>query len=298
MQSTLAGQEALLAAVPQQGVYPAFRYLPRAQDAKLTAERAKALAAEEEAKRRLKAEADAAGRVWDAASFKSTVDDESNTAVDRTSFSLKDMLEWGIAHPSAATDTLLDFLAELRRVTAFPVCIAVDGLNLLYEPTAYPTAGDGKLLAAEQLSVPAAFHFLGPAGFQPSMAMARGMVLATTTQRHAKPMRMFDVAKVGGRYRVRVPELTRQEVYSQLLHYQRTGKFLMLSGTARHDTAVPPAASHTPCLHARAQVHVLAPPSHACADPASVDSFAVEFYKTLCAGIPAEIMRAAMYQPI
>lgn len=74
------------------------------------------------------------------------------------------MAEWGLAHPTASTDTLLDLLAELRRTTEFPVLIAVDGHNLMYEPTEYPQ--DGRFLAAEELSVPHAFQCLDRDGFR------------------------------------------------------------------------------------------------------------------------------------
>jgi hypothetical protein len=71
LQHMLEAQGELLAAVPQKGVYASFRYLPRELDATVTAQRDKARAVEEEEKRRLKAEADAAGKAWDAASYKS-----------------------------------------------------------------------------------------------------------------------------------------------------------------------------------------------------------------------------------
>jgi hypothetical protein len=73
-------------------------------------------------------------------------------------------VEWGVAHPTGATDTFVDLLSELRQVTEFPVMVAIDGFNLLYDPTEYPQ--DGKLLMPEQLSVPSALQFLGPAGFR------------------------------------------------------------------------------------------------------------------------------------
>jgi hypothetical protein len=63
-----------------------------------------------------------------------------------------------------ATDALVDLLAELREVTEFPVLIAVDGHNSLYEPTEY--ASEGRTLAAEDLTIPAAFHCLGREGFR------------------------------------------------------------------------------------------------------------------------------------
>jgi hypothetical protein len=61
--------------------------------------------------------------------------------------------------------------------------------------------------------------------------MKRGVFLSTVTQRHAKPMRMFEVANVRDRYRLRVGELTRPEIHSTLLHYHHSKKFLMLSST-------------------------------------------------------------------
>ena len=48
----------------------------------------------------------------------SKYDDESDTAVDRSAFTLLDMVRWGIAHPSAATDTLLEPSPLLRRADA------------------------------------------------------------------------------------------------------------------------------------------------------------------------------------
>lgn len=66
----------------------------------------------------------------------------------------------------AASDTLLDVLAELRRVTEFPVLIAIDNLNSLYETSLYPEAGGGAALPGERLTVPAAFQCLGPDGFK------------------------------------------------------------------------------------------------------------------------------------
>ena len=61
--------------------------------------------------------------------------------------------------------------------------------------------------------------------------MKRGAYLTTITESHGgKQLRLFSVADVKMRYRLRVPELTRQEVMSTLRHYQATGRFFMLSG--------------------------------------------------------------------
>lgn len=70
------------------------------------------------------------------------VSDESDTGVDRSSFTMRDLVEWGIAHPSQATETLLALLEEARKVTEYPVMVAIDGVNLLYEKTEYPLKGD------------------------------------------------------------------------------------------------------------------------------------------------------------
>jgi hypothetical protein len=74
------------------------------------------------------------------------------------------MVEWGVAHPTASTDALIDLISELRQVTEFPVLMAVDGVNLMYEKTKYPM--EGRLLMPEELSVPAAFQALGADGFR------------------------------------------------------------------------------------------------------------------------------------
>ena len=166
LQETLSAQAPLLAQVPQRGTYATFRYLPPALDASVTAERGALKRAEEEEKRTLRAEAAAAGGEWDPATFVSKLDSESETGVDRSGFTLHDMVAWGIAHPAQATDTLLDFMNELRSVTEFPVLVAVDGMNLLYEHSAYPEKGEGNPLPCERLTVPSLFHCLGEDGFK------------------------------------------------------------------------------------------------------------------------------------
>lgn len=87
------------------------------------------------------------------------------------------------------------------------------------------------------------------------------MYLAAVSQRHGAKMRLFDVAAVKQTYRLRVPELTRQETHAQLCHYADSGAdFLMLPGSA-----------------------------------AEVDAFTVEYFRTLSSGIPREVFRTAMF---
>lgn len=166
-----AHADAILARVPQRGTYAAHRYLPRERDVRVTAERERARAAEDTERARRKAEASSRGEAWSDGDFASALDAVPPTGVGapggrRDGFTLKDMVEWGLNHPAAASDTLLDFLAELKAVTEVPVLVAVDGLNLLYEASTYPEEGSGKPLPGERLSVPAAFHCLGDAGLR------------------------------------------------------------------------------------------------------------------------------------
>jgi hypothetical protein len=262
LKETAAVHAAQLARVPQRGRYAKHRYLPAALDAVVSAEREQLRLSEEQDKARLKAQADAAGRAWDAGAYKSRFEDESDTGVDRAGFTLLDLAQWGQRHPSAATDCLLDLLAELRLQTEFPVMCVVDSLNLLYGASPYPEAGSGALLPAERLSVPAALQCLGPEGFRASAAFRRGLWLAAVSFTHSQDMApLFESASVRGRVRLAVPPLSRQEVFSVLSHYAQSGGFLMLEGVQR------------------------------------VDPFLVEYYRTLSGGNYREIFRSAIFTP-
>ena len=74
---------------------------------------------------------------------------------------------------------------------------------------------------------------LSPIHRRESFKLKRGLYLATVTTKHGKLLRMFDVANVKHAFRVRVPELTRQELFSQLLHYHKSEQFFMLHGEWR-----------------------------------------------------------------
>lgn len=45
-----------------------------------------------------------------------SLDDETQTDIDRSTFTLKDLVDWGIKHPSEATDALIHLIAEMRQV--------------------------------------------------------------------------------------------------------------------------------------------------------------------------------------
>lgn len=202
LKDTLLTHGEQLAKVPQRGRYANYRYLPKALDVKVSAEREAQRQKEEEEKAQLKTQAEAEGKVWDPSTYYSKYADESDLSKDRAAagYTLRDMLEWGLNHMPAASDTLVDFLEELRGVTEFPVLIAVDGVNLLYDsPSIYPV--DGELVEPERLTVPSAFHFLDQNGFKESKLMKRGMVLTSVTHQHGRRLRMFDVVKVRDRFR-------------------------------------------------------------------------------------------------
>ena len=57
------------------------------------------------------------GKRWDPSVLPTSLPEDQSTDIDRSSFTLADMVQWGIKHPSEATDTLLDFKTELQQVT-------------------------------------------------------------------------------------------------------------------------------------------------------------------------------------
>ena len=216
--------------VPQRGRYASYRYLPAALDAVVSREREALHAAESTAVATLKAQLDAEGKPWDPSLFKSKYEDESDDARDRAGFTLHDMVAWGMRHPAAATDALVALLAELRSVTEFPVLVAVDGVNHLYEQGPHAMAGDD--VPPQALSLQRALHCLGPEGFSAAThGMARGLWLCAVSHKHTEDMSaMFTAANVRNFYRVPVPRLTRQELHSQLRHYKESGNLFMLQG--------------------------------------------------------------------
>lgn len=231
MQEVIDANGAQLSNVPQRRQYAKHRYLPSAQDKVVSAQRAALLESEQAQLSRLKAQADAAGTTWDPKSFVSKYADESDTGIDRSGFSLRDMAAYGVAHPAQATDALVDLLEELRLTTEHPVMIAVDGINMLYDKSSYPEEGTGEILPPERLSVPSAFHCVGPDGFRHDKLLKRGLWLATVSFKHTQDMSpMFNSAAVRGRLRLSVPPLTRPEIYSMLANFLDTGAFLMLKG--------------------------------------------------------------------
>ena len=232
-----------LARIPQRLAHAKHRYLPEALDVVVSRERAALRTAEEVEVARLKAVAEAAGKPWDPTSFSSKYEDETDTGVDRSSFTLADLVSWGLRHPAALADTLLALLAELRVTTEFPVLVAVDGINHFYTQGPYANAG-GKI-PPSALSMQAAFACFDEKGFRESFTMKRGVWLSAVSMKHSEDMEpMFGSVNVRDRYRVHVPPLTRQELHATLLHYTKSNNFFMLQ-RASIRTGVRPRAHST-----------------------------------------------------
>jgi hypothetical protein len=256
----LDSSAALLAKIPQRGTYAKWRYLPEAEDEASEAARDAARTAEAAARAELQARAEAAGESWDPASFVSKVDDESDKAVDRSTFTLADMVAWGVRHPDAASPALCDVFNELRAVTEYPVLIAVDGINEFYvRESMIGEEGTGALLPPDRLTVPNLFRCVDGGGFRPDKTLARGVWLGTVTWAADARQTMFTDAKVRGRFRVPVPPLTREEVYSALEYYRLSGAFTSLG------------------------------------EFPAVDAFLVEYFRMLTGGNPRDVFRASLY---
>ena len=230
LRAVLRSNGSRLQQVPQRGRYASYRYLPSALDAVVSKEREALHARESTEVATLKAKLDAEGKPWDPSLFKSKYEDETEVGRDRAGFTLHDMVAWGMRHPSAATDTVVALLEELRSVTEFPVLVAVDGANHLYEQG--PHAWAGESVPPQSLSLQRALHCLGPEGFNAAThSMRRGLWLCAVSHQHTQDMGpMFAAAKVKMGYRIPVPRLSRQELFAQLTHYRECGNLFMLQG--------------------------------------------------------------------
>jgi Mitochondrial ribosomal death-associated protein 3 len=293
LEAILAVNEDMLAAIPQRRAYLYAKYLPANESAALEAHVRERRDAEDKARRRALAEraaASGAGASSGGGALSSSSGSSGSSGTsglsgssvetelmrmdrDRSKYTLKDMVAWGLQNQSAATDTLLDLLQELRLVTEFPVLIAVDGISELYEDSSYPFAGRN-LWPTTRLSIPRALHvwrrqgargFRGEdaGGFDASMhSMKRGCIVGATSFDHRRRARMMDDrAFVPPSMIHSIERLNRQEVHSLLLHYHHSGVFSLLG------------------------------------DRGDVDAHAVDMYRTVSSGIPSEL-RAAAQLPV
>jgi len=254
----LKAHQTQLAQLPQTGLYAKNRYLPPEQDAIAIADYEARIQAELERRRRLKAESESQGKRWDASALPSSLPEESSTDINRETFTLADMVQWGITHPSEATDTLLDFKKELSLVTKFPVMIAVDAIDALYEPVSkYPWHGE--FLHPSKLSLLDAFRVVDETGhIRPEHKVKKGIVLAAVTNHYTNIPSLFESIPVPKSQQIAVTPLTRTQTHGLLAYLQSTEAFMMLSSGQE------------------------------------VDSMAVEYYRTLCSGRPGEVVQAAM----
>jgi hypothetical protein len=259
LRSFRAAHAEQLGSLPQRGKHGRDRYLPSDIDAGVWEEKEALIASEAEAKRRLRAQKEAAGEEWDPSTFQSAIDYSYDPSQDRSDFTLLHMCEWAEAHPAYATDALVDLLWELRQVTEFPVMLLLDDVNVWWEETAYPVKGN--MLKPEDLTLVDAMRPLDAEGVRTdAIGFARGTVVAATTHAHTRhPREMREDSTLPPACMLPVDRMTRREVWAQLLHYQTAARFYML------------------------------PPTK------PVDAHTVEYYRTLTDANPREVFNAALF---
>ena len=266
----LAAHADALGAVPQRGSYAADAFLPADVDEVMRADIERRVAEEEDEVASLKAEAEARGEPFNPATdwtSKLRADLARTDSVDRRAagYTLRHMAEWGLAHPPRATEAAVALLEELRLVQEFPVLVAVDGVNDLYEPSGYPSPY-GRRLNTKRLPLVRALQAFDANGEDASKALRRGTFIgAASMARHKRPTLLRDTppggsANVPAGNRLEVLPMSRGEVHAQLLHYAMTGRF--------------------PELPLRADI----------------DSHSVEVFRTLSSGVPLELRSAAIMQ--
>jgi hypothetical protein len=259
LQHLLRNHADLLADVPQRGTYPRDRFLSAEDDALVSKEKADLRVKERHEKAGLKASAESTGKQWDPSSYSSRIPELiAADSVDRPALgaTLADMVAWGVANPPHATECMVATLTELRQCTEHPVFIAIDGFNWAYEKTEY--WWDSKVVPPQRVSLAAPLRFLTPGGFSEEHLLERGFVLTADTFTHSFSASMYDEVRFPQYTHVEIEPLSRDAIHSQLLHYHFSGNY-------------PEVASRL-----------------------SVDSHAVDFYRTMSAGNPAEVARAAM----
>lgn len=98
--------------------------------------------------------------------------------------SLLHMIEWGLAAPAQAVQTVAHLREELAQVTEVPVLIAIDGVNMLYRMSEY--FDDEERLPASKLLLPQIFQEFGMKGMREadSLHMKNGIVMATMENKH------------------------------------------------------------------------------------------------------------------
>ena len=256
LQHIAAVNTELLADVPQRGVYPKDRYLPREADEEVVAAKAALRKEEDGEKARLKAAAEAAGEEWDPASFTSALPQLLDPSkADRQGATLADMVAWGIAHPPFATDCLLDLVGELKQCTEHPVLLAVDGVNWFYEPSDITLYGE--TVPMDKVSLASIGRVLDPAGVAPAASFKRGFTLLADSYKHTFHASMYDQVRGPRGTALTVPPLDRSDIHSTLLHYHYSGNFFEVQ--RRED----------------------------------VNGAAVDYFRTIAGGNPREVMRAA-----
>lgn len=102
------------------------------------------------------------------------------STVDRSSLTLLDLVESGIRDEELACTAVVDLRNELAQVTEFPVLIAVDEFNTLYQETVF--GYEGKAVWPEDISVVDALRDFDEKGLKPERRLKNGLFIAATTE--------------------------------------------------------------------------------------------------------------------
>jgi len=157
--------------------------------------------------------------------------------------------------------------------------MAVDGINHFYDHSPYPV--DGKTVSPERLSIPHAFQVVGRNGFDHRQRVQSGMIVATTSLFHDHNMNTFNSkTKVKAKMCVEVPRLERQELFSQLTHYAKCGRFFLVHGAFMRWSCMRWCHGFDNSLFT---------------DEEDVDGNEVEYYNTLTDSVPERVYDCAMY---
>ncbi|DAZ92673.1 TPA: hypothetical protein N0F65_000443 [Lagenidium giganteum] len=102
--------------------------------------------------------------------------------VDRSGLTLLDLVQNGIADEELACTAVVDLRAELAEVTEFPVLVAVDEFNSLYEDTVF--GYEGQTIWPEDISVVDALRDFNEKGLEPERRLKNGVFIAATTENY------------------------------------------------------------------------------------------------------------------
>ncbi|EQC29553.1 hypothetical protein SDRG_12802 [Saprolegnia diclina VS20] len=105
---------------------------------------------------------------------------KSTSEYDKASLTLLDMAENGLKDDLLSCAALVDLRAELAKVTKFPVLIAIDEYNTLFEKTVF--GYEGHNVAPRDISFIHALADVDETGHREDRSLANGLFVAATTK--------------------------------------------------------------------------------------------------------------------